>query len=323
MSRFPLVLAIAVAVLVGAAFAGSTTASHDASQNYTVVPQSAADHQPGSDGASYVHSVVMTEKTAENHVGIENVDYVVFRWAEGGFTDCGTTTEQNTRTFGVDRGNDEGGTTVDEQFGTSTERFTEDRIVLRVDSSSNTTIGGQGSQSFDLGDQLILAQNGCYTTPSAEGWYQVHVTINGTAYSEGQSAAIETRSHYVWICDCANESEARATLGPPPSEATPTPTPTATPSPSPTPSPTPTASPTPTPTPPPTPTETPTDAPTATPSPSPTDAPGGQEGDDGTETASPTRSPTDTPMGTEQPGFGAVTALTGLLVAALLVGRRT
>jgi PGF-CTERM protein len=296
--------------------------------NFTVRPSP----QPGLDDAEMKSFGIPNRN-------IPQVDFLRATWKEGGFTGCGP---GNAEAFGIDRGNDDPGTEIDESLTASVKATTINEDVFKADFYDEGDFGGS-PPTFNEGDEFVNYVTGCIDTPDEPGWYQLTSTIAGT---DDQA---KVKSHYFYICDCASEQEAREQLGPPPSE--PTPTPTATPTPTPTATPTPTPEPTPTRTPPddgtpfpsPTPTATATPSPTpgatpeSTPTPAPTATVAADEGSDADENEAAsvaTPSPTATeggnwsdvvrrsPTAAEGPGFGAGMAVAATLVAGLLARRR-
>jgi len=277
--------------------------------------------------------------------GFRTVDYVSVTWIDGGFAGCGAS---NAEVFGIDRGNDDPGTEVDQSLFASIKSTKVNEDEFKADFYDEGDFGGS-PPTFNEGDQLVGKTTSCIDTPRAPGWYQVRSTI------ASKNGNFEARSHYFYVCDCANEQEARQQLGPPPSEPTPTsttsPTPTATPTPTPEPTPTrtPPAEGTPFPSPTPTATTTPTPEPTPTSTAAATDAAtaagagassgggGGEsgagssagDGESGGVAATPTATnPGDwsaiverSPTASSGPGFGAVAAVAGILAAGRLARR--
>jgi PGF-CTERM protein len=323
-----LLLVAGLGVAGGSGAAGTATVGHGLDGNLTWVMLTP---EPGLDDGDMENFGVPPR-------GFEQVDFVRVTWVDGGFSGCGA---GNAEVFGLDRDNDDPGTETDESLfpDIKSTSVTEDRF--RADFYDESDFGGS-PPTFREGDELVGKTTGCIDTPDRPGWYRIRSTI---ASADGN---FEARSHYFYICDCANEREAREQLGPPPSESTPTPTPTA--SPTPTATPTATPEPTPTRTPPaegtPFPTPTPTATPTATPEPTATPSAtvasdgtasgdgGGDGSDDAAGATTPTDSPTPTPPGNwsavveqsptagDGPGFGVPAALLGLLASGLLARRR-
>ncbi|WP_286670839.1 PGF-CTERM sorting domain-containing protein [Halorarius litoreus] len=318
-----LVCVLAVALLLAAAPAG---ADHGSPSNFTVV---AHDTEPGIDDATY-------EQHATAPITIEYLDYIGASWEEGGFTGCGPA---NSDTFGIDRGNDDPGTTTDEGLAQYVEESKVDGDQFVADFYEEDDAFGS-STNLARGDEFVSVTTNCFDNPSEPGWYQIHSSIGGTAPNGSYVEATDI-SHYFYVCECANEKQARQQLGPPPSAATPTPTASPTPTAEPTPTRTPPAEGTPFPSPTPTATpkqSTPTPVPATAESAASTSAPdsgsGGSAGaSDGGSGATAAGSPTptsedwasyvrETPTVGSGPGFGGVVALAALVAAALLALRR-
>jgi hypothetical protein len=279
--------------------------------------------------------------------GFQRVDYVSVTWVDGGFAGCGAS---NAEVFGIDRGNDDPGTEVDQSLFASIKSTKVNEDEFKADFYDEGDFGGS-PPTFNEGDQLVGKTTSCIDTPGAPGWYQVRSTI------ASKNGNFRAKSHYFWVCDCATEQAAREKLGPPPSESTPTPTasPTPTATPTPTPEPTPTrtqpaegtpfpsptltatSTPTPDPTPTPTPTSTAANAATAAGTGASNGGNGGESGadssagDGGDGAAAATPTPTDpgnwsavverSPTASSGPGFGAAAAAAGVLAAGMLARR--
>lgn len=215
-----IVAAVALAAGVGGVAARSTAASpHDngVGANYTVVLPNEADHYPGEQGGkASIQHLSTGEKVFENNgaKGLKTLEFIVISSPSIDFSSC---TTENTRAFGVDRGNDDGGTTTDESLLKHREnsKFMENKIV--VDFFDDESIAGE-STHLNKSDQIVAVQADCYIMPQEPGWYQVNARINGTAYNGEHIDEPGITSHYFYICDCSDEQEAREKLGPPPSE---------------------------------------------------------------------------------------------------------
>jgi PGF-CTERM protein len=328
-----LVLCGLALALVAAAPAG---AEHGSPSNFTAIPY---DHTPGASDVTY-------EQHAVAPVSFEYLDYIGARWDEGSFAGCGAA---NSETFGIDRDDDAPGTETDEGLAQYVEesKVDEDQFVADF-YEKDDAIGS--STNLAKGDEFVSVTTNCFTNPAEPGWYQIRSSIGGTA-PNGTYIEAKDVSHYFYICDCANEQEAREKLGPPPSEPqqTATASPTATAEPTPTRTPPADGTPFPSPTPTPTPKQsTPTpasatagNAGTATASQDAGGAgsngggqPGGSAGGSGSgagaaESSSPTATSEswdsyvrETPTVAGGPGFGSVTALLALVAAALVALRR-
>jgi len=227
----PRLLLVLVLLLSPAAATVSGTPHGADATDYTVTPD---DRTPGATMVGYEHHAVLNDTFGVGYAQLEAVRYVVLEWTDGSFERCGGTTASLQRTFGIDRNGDANGTTTDVDLQTDSTTFERDRAVFEV----------AGNVSYFQRDELVLAEGGCYDNPDSAGWYQVSLHVNGSSFTTDDRISFTDRSHYFYVCDCANESAARAQLGPPPSgQSTPTPTvtPTATPTTAATPAPTPTA----------------------------------------------------------------------------------
>jgi hypothetical protein len=334
------VVAVALAAVAGGPASGAAggpaaTTGHGGDGNLTWVMLTP---QPGLDDGDMENYGVPPR-------GFRTVDYVSVTWVDGGFAGCGAS---NAEVFGIDRGNDDPGTEVDQSLFSSIKSTRVNEDEFEADFYDEGDFGGS-PPTFNEGDQLVGKTTSCIDTPGAPGWYQVRSTI------ASKNGNFEGKSHYFWVCDCANEQAAREQLGPPPSESTPTPTasptPTATVTPTPEPSPTRTppaegtSFPSPTPTPTPTPTPEPMPTPTAAAADAATEAgtgtPGGggaggagagsSGGDAGDGAAAATPTPTDpgnwsavverSPTASSGPGFGATAAAAGVLATGMLARR--
>ncbi|PSQ18671.1 hypothetical protein BRD02_00105 [Halobacteriales archaeon QS_8_69_73] len=317
--------AVAFALLAGAAApdGGVVGASHDpADANYTVVPL--GDRSPGATEVEYGQLVVSTAG-----VDLATLERTTAVYEAGSWENCGP---QDGETFGVDRGATRDGYEVDESLEDNVKTFSAGEDVFEVEFNSEDDIGA--STYLDDGDEVISVAE-CIDNPDEPGWYRISGTTTGVT-DDGERVTFGSDSHYFYICDCEDESEARQQLGPPPSEpqstATATPesaaddgdggassddgtTPTAT--------------------------EPAVDesggaAATATPTATPTGpAADGSDADDAdtngdaaTATTTPARTEgwddrvVRTPTAADGPGFGAGAAVVALAATALLIGRR-
>lgn len=329
---------------------GGVVAGHDSPGNYTVHLPDDSDHQTGDQNgpsASIWHLAAMADgfDDTPSQKGFEKASFLTIGSDEIDFSNCGTS---NTAAFGLDRGNDDSGTTTDQDLLRHREdsQFNPDGIV--VDFFDEDDFAGE-TVDINAEDQIVAVQNDCYEMPPEPGWYQIFGSLNGTGY-DGSEFEISLESHYFYVCNCEDEAEARERLGPPPSEqgsgseSTPTPTPEpaeATPTPEPAEA-TATATATPTPTP-----AQGASTPTATPAssgdePSPTGKSQQNDGSqqqqqqqgqqDGQERQQPQQATATaageagvpvTPTIAEGPGFGAGLALVALAGAALVALRRS
>lgn len=328
MTRLNLRLSVAVALVFSAAliagFASVGAASHGSPANFTVYPQENADRHPDTTEATYVMSSAGAD-AFETDTGLEIVDYYWLQSQQADFSSCAP---DDARVFGIDRGNNNTGTQVDESLLQHMKTYNVGQNRITLDLYGPDDFGGDTINLYTP-DATVAVLGDCVKNTGEPGWYQFTGFVNGTTY-EGNYEEVKLTSHYFWIGDFENEEEARAELGPPPSTddgsaSTPTPTPTATA------------------------TETADSGddstsestPTATQTPTATATPDSGDGDDGgssdaAETETPGSNDTDdeqaggndgsdantTPTPGDGPGFGAVAALVGLLAAGLLAVRR-
>jgi cell division septation protein DedD len=290
-----------------------------------VGPAGAGDHGDAPDYTGTANHTVDLPQTTDHYPGNRNAENASQHdWfaAKGGFAaegapdgiwidryaihadwiDYSACSETGVDTWGVDRGNDNSGTTVDEDYDPTLLEFGDGAVGARYP-DWNDIDGNPPYLAPD--DAIVLAvgatqvSSGCLTMTGEPGWYRATAYVNGTVADgncteqgtaecepdDEEYVEITAKSASVYICECENETEARQELGPPPDETTPTPTVTPTPTATPTVTPTPTATVTPTvtptPTPTPIPTASPTPTPTATPTASPTPTVGDGGGDDG------------------------------------------
>jgi len=201
--------------------------------NFTVDLPYATDHYPGDqnqENASMEYNVVGSE--AFTDLGAEEGIFIHYSIIDANWIDHSRCDTANTRIFGIDRGNNNSGTQVNEDL-VAHQRNTDFR-------TNGTTIGFYDWNDF-AGDPPYMApedaivravgagsQDGpCLTMPSEPGWYQVQWFINGTVADNGpneqpsenaEEIGFKLQSNYFYVCECANETEAREQLGPPPNE---------------------------------------------------------------------------------------------------------
>jgi hypothetical protein len=317
-----------------------------------------ANHQPGfTDGAAEHYAVGLTENGTLHRIKLVSDDF--------GFSNC---EPSDASAFGIDRENDDPGTSTDKSLLTAYKSYTSEEDFIDITYYKEEKLAGKPVEG-SVYDQIVAAQNDCYDNPSEPGWYRINGTVTGNVAGGTETDyKIRDLSNWVYVCDCTSRAEAEEQLGPPPGQdgsedtdenggsATPTPTATATPASRDSdggsePTATATATPTRTPTPSPTPSGSDgaggsggdtsggagASTPTATPTSGSSGGGGGGGGDSGTggnsgggsaagaTTATVTASDGGgsgparmTPTVGTGPGLGALAALSGLLVAALL-----
>jgi PGF-CTERM protein len=308
--------------------------------NFTVAFPFQTDHYPGdkNQGNGSIQYFFSPEASFEK-LGLDGQgafgDYLII---DANWIDYSACDVDNTAVFGIDRGNNNSGTRIDQDLVSKQKNadFRDDGITIEFYDwgdfandppymrAQDAIIAEQGARSGD---------GACLTVTNEPGWYRIQGFLNGTAADNGpdqrpsedaKQVAGMALSNYIYVCECDSEGEAREQLGPPPNErtttdSTPTPTPTATATATPEPE---TATATPAPA---TATAAPTEAATPTATPEPDD-----------ETSTPTATATrendgttggsnvnsvGTPTPAEGPGFGAFLALLALLSGGLLVRR--
>jgi PGF-CTERM protein len=185
--------------------------------NYTFRP---TNHQPGATGTGFeVYASGITENITGHWVVLESADF--------GFSECAAT---DASVFGIDRGNDDSGTTTDESLLTAYESYTSTTGGIYIEFAKESGVTGDPIEA-SVYDQLVAKQNNCMTNPSEPGWYRVNGHINGsTKHDTTTDYTVFAEAQYTYICDCDSRQEAREKLGPPPNERSgeSSPTPTAT-----------------------------------------------------------------------------------------------
>jgi len=216
MSEFrTVVVAVALAVTLSVAGGASVLvvgANHGAEDaDYTVEPMS--DRSPGATDVRYGQVVV-----AQAGIDFETLEEMRAVYDEGSWASCGADDGEE---FGIDRGNTNDGYETDESLEEKTKTFSTGEDVFRVEFNGEDDFGP--STYLDDGDAVISVAV-CIDNPDEPGWYQIEGSMTGVT-EDGERVTQGGQSHYFWICDCEDESEAREELGPPPSEPEPTETP--------------------------------------------------------------------------------------------------
>lgn len=195
---------LCLAAGVAAVLAAPAVASHADEANTTIQPEDpASDRAPNASDVTYD---TWTE-VEESH---ENLTMIQYRLPDQAFWDC---SEDDLRTFGIDRGGDDDGLETDEPLPPGYMSFEESVFIYDAEETFN----------LSAGDEIVTSIENCLYNPTEADWYQGQVYV-----SDRHDPQVQSTSHYYWICECDNESEARERLGPPPSETSTTPTPTPT-----------------------------------------------------------------------------------------------
>ena len=217
-------LAFAAVAIGGVAVADSAPSAepHDngIGTNYTVNLPNEQSHQPGASNADIQHFSAPDGlfQDTSSPKGFERLDTLIIYNQDINFGTCST---EDTRAFGIDRGNDNSGTETDDSLLQHREDSSFNEHSIYVNFYGEDSIAGQ-PVSLNAEDQIVAVQDGCYGMPDEPGWYQINARINGTGYNGNYIDSDDQgtiRSHYFYICDCSNEQEAREKLGPPPSES--------------------------------------------------------------------------------------------------------
>ena len=297
--------------------------------NFTINLPAQTDHLPGDQNEANGSIEYFAQgEDAFEAVGAEDgvwIDYIVVDATSQGedwidYSECETA---NTAAFGIDRGNNNSGTQIDEDLVQKQRDsdFRDDGITIEF--FDFDSFGDREPPYLAPEDAIVAAQgagsNGgpCLTMTDEPGWYRIEAFMNGTVADNGpdeepsddaDEIGFELNSNYVYVCDCENEAEAREQLGSPPDEEENgggEPTPTEEPADDPTPTEEPADDPTPT--------EEPADDPTPTEEQA-TERPPAEAADD--------EEPLETPTVGDGPGFGAAAAVLALFVSGLLAYRR-
>jgi len=176
--------------------------------NYTFDLQ---NHQPGNeDGGVDHYAVGLTENGTLHRIKLVSDDF--------GFSNC---EPDNSAAFGIDRDNDDPGTTTDKSLLTAFKSYNSTRNAIDIKFYKEDTLAGSPVQG-EVKDQIVAAQNNCYDNPSDPGWYRINGTITGHVDSDDSATdtdyKIRDLSQWVYVCDCDSRAQAREKLGPPPSE---------------------------------------------------------------------------------------------------------
>ncbi len=316
------------------------------SAGFTIEAVSPSDHYPGDineENASLRYfsagEDAFRENDAEEGIWFNQI-LVTADWID--YTACDT---DNTAAFGIDRGNNNEGTQIDEDLVQYQRRsvFKDDGIDIFFYNWEDFA----GNPPYMAPEDAIVSEQGensnagaCLTMTNEPGWYQIHAFFNGTIANEDCTESSNDNcepenkervgghlyTNYFYVCECDNEDEAYEALGPPPNEGPePTETPESTPTPEATETPagddseaTPAATETP----------EPADTPAETAGPAEPTATGNEgEGDDGNAAAEQAAAGGDdggaggTPTPGDAPGFGPIAALIALLASTLLLYR--
>lgn len=201
------VLAVSLSLLAGGLVAASGVVGADhgeADADFTVEPMD--DRSPGATDVKYGQVVV-----GQAGVDLETLESMEAVYEEGSWAGCGP---DDSDVFGVDRGNTHDGYEVDEELQDNTKSFSAGEDVFRIEFYGEDDFGP--STHLDEGDAVVSVAK-CIDNPDEPGWYQISGSTTGVT-EDGERVTVSGTSHYFWVCDCEDETEAREELGPPPSE---------------------------------------------------------------------------------------------------------
>ncbi|WP_254829454.1 hypothetical protein [Haloglomus salinum] len=125
-------------------------------------------------------------------------------------------TASNAAAYGVDRGNDNGGTETDVSLLSAAKvlKFRSDGIYTGY--YKEEKLAG-GPIKINVEDQVIAGLNGCQKNPSEPGWYRAYARSNGSTMMDTQTDFAVAVTDYVYICEgCDSRQAAIEKLGPPP-----------------------------------------------------------------------------------------------------------
>ncbi|PSP48146.1 hypothetical protein BRC75_07750 [Halobacteriales archaeon QH_7_69_31] len=269
--------------------------------NVTVTFPDQSDHYPGQDEGSMQYfaggSEAFEEQDAEEGLWLDTVVVRAY-WID--FRECFGS--RNTGVLGIDRGNDDSGTTTDETLTDHRlrTRYGQEAVAVEFyEWDSDGMVGGDPPYLAGEDAVVLAIGNGsndgpCLTMTDRPGWYQVEAFLNGSVATscteEGNQdcepddekvRGVTMLSTYVYVCACDDREQARETLGSPPNE---TPTPTA--------------------------------------SPTPVGSPTSAGGSTATDTQDPDGDDSDDDTDGDGPGMGPSAAVVALVAAVLLARRR-
>ncbi len=92
-----------------------------------------------------------------------------------GFADC---EPGNTGAFGIDRGNDDPGTTTQVSLLSAFESYDSGADYIDITFYREETLAGEPVNGTVYG-QVVASQRDCYDSPSEPGWYRINGTITG------------------------------------------------------------------------------------------------------------------------------------------------
>ena len=131
-------------------------------------------------------------------------------------------TPSNAAAYGIDRGNDEGGTTTDVSLLSAAKvlLFRDDGIYTGYYKSSDSLAGEPIKANKE--DQIVAGLNGCQQNPAEPGWYATYARSNGSSVRDARTDYAVAVRDYTYICEgCDSYQDAVETLGPEPTTCPP------------------------------------------------------------------------------------------------------
>ncbi|MEF8915542.1 MAG: hypothetical protein V5A17_13005 [Natronomonas sp.] len=166
-------------------------------------PQDNADRSPDATNANYVMSSAGVD-AFEAEQGLEIVDYY---WLESSQADFSSCDPDNARVFGIDRGNNNTGTQIDESLLQHMKSYNVGQSRITLDLFGEDDLGGEPINLYTP-DATVAVLGDCVENTGEPGWYQFTGYVNGTTYAGNYEEVLLT-PHYFWIGDFENEQEAR------------------------------------------------------------------------------------------------------------------
>lgn len=254
--RIASVVVVVLCIVLAVTGAVTVIATHEDDRTTDGYKAFTADGDIPKPGETYPAELYMAPAYADHDGPVPpklefHVDYVVFYDAR----DASSCSESEVRTAGIDRGNNDSGTTVDEDLLPSLWEFGDYETGPENDPgpvadngyeyrhATFAQLAPEDALASDpvyinthgIQDEGVLAVEDCVTMPDKSGWYrnwlyvngsveEIHgeddeVTVQGETYSEGDYIEGWQPSKWYPVCQCDNMVEVEETLGPPPGEA--------------------------------------------------------------------------------------------------------
>ncbi len=201
--------------------------------NFTVNFPFTTDHYPGDMNTENGSVSYFTSgEQAFHDLGAEEGAFIHMVIIDAEWIDYSACDVDNTAAFGIDRGNNNQGTQIDEDLVSrrKNDDFRDDGLTVTFYDWEDFG----GDPPYMAPEDAIVAEQGarsqagaCLTLTNEQGWYQIQGFLNATEADNGQedppsdnaeTAGVTARSNYLYVCECDSEEEAREQLGPPPNE---------------------------------------------------------------------------------------------------------